>query len=201
MDGCHPRHVPEAEIIGAAAYLLHTPLSGHTVHVVDASIIGAHVHRAQAALYRSIKGPTSHPVNQHALNWIVGELRRLPRRIGGPHHWVVRKSSHLAVVPLEEPDFVAAHAKAPPVHLLLPKDHAILLVPRDDGVLKPHVPSMQALQQVRKMEWCSLAARTRARTPSAVARVMLHVTCTVPHNPITNHNPQPVVAEIFKTES
>ena len=32
--------VPEAEIIGATAYLFHTPPSGHTVHVVDASIIG-----------------------------------------------------------------------------------------------------------------------------------------------------------------
>ena len=39
--------VPEAEIIGAAAYLLHTPPSACTVHVVDASIIGAHLRRAQ----------------------------------------------------------------------------------------------------------------------------------------------------------
>ena len=38
--------VPEAEIIGAAAYVLHTPPSGHTIHVVDASIIGAHLRRA-----------------------------------------------------------------------------------------------------------------------------------------------------------
>ena len=35
--------VPEAEIIGAAAYLLHTPPSVCTVHVVDASVIGAHL--------------------------------------------------------------------------------------------------------------------------------------------------------------
>ena len=80
--------VPEAEIIGAAAYLLHTPPSACTVHVVDASIIGAHLRRAQEALYRGIKGPTSHLVNQHALSWIVEGLR--PRRVGGPHHWVVR---------------------------------------------------------------------------------------------------------------
>ena len=38
--------IPEAEIIGAAAYLLHTPPSACTVHVVDASIIGAHLRRA-----------------------------------------------------------------------------------------------------------------------------------------------------------
>ena len=92
--------VPEAESIGAAAYLLHTPPSACTVHVVDASIIGAHLRRAHEALYRGIKGPTSHLVNQHALNWIVEGLRRLPRRVGGPHHWVVRQGSHLAAVPL-----------------------------------------------------------------------------------------------------
>ena len=133
--------VPEAEIIRAAAYLLHTPLLDRTVHIVDASIIGAHLRRAQEALYPGIKGPTSHLVSQHALNWIVEGLRRLPRRIGGPHNWVVRQSSHLAAVP----DFTAAHAKAPLVHLLLPKEHGILLVPRDDGELEPHVPTMQAL--------------------------------------------------------
>ena len=60
--------VPEALIICAAAYLLHTYPSACTVHVVDASIIGAHLRRAQEALYRGIKGPTSHLVNQHALN-------------------------------------------------------------------------------------------------------------------------------------
>ena len=139
------------------------------MHVVDASIIGAHLRRAQEALYRGIKGSTSHLVNQYALNWIVEGLRRLPRRLGGPHHWLVRQSSHLAAVPLEEPDFAAARAVAPPVHLILPKEHAILLVPRDDGELEPHVPSMQALQQGREMEWRSLAARTRAHTPLAGA--------------------------------
>ena len=96
--------VPEAEIIGAAEYLLHTPPSVCTVHVVDASIIGAHLRRAQETLYRGIKGPTSHLVNQHALSWIVEGLRRLPRRVGGPHHWLVRQSSHLAAVPLEALD-------------------------------------------------------------------------------------------------
>ena len=38
--------VPEAEIIGAAAYPLHTPPSSLTVHVVHASIIGAQLRRA-----------------------------------------------------------------------------------------------------------------------------------------------------------
>ena len=120
--------VPEAEIIGAAAFLLHTP-SDLTVHVVDASIIGAQLRRAQEAPYRGIKEPTSHFINQHALNRVVEGLRWLPRRIGGPHHWVVPQSSHLAAVPLEEPDFAAAHAKAPPVHLMLPKEHETLLRP------------------------------------------------------------------------
>ena len=161
--------VPEAEIIGAAAYPLHTPPSACTVHVVDASIIGAHLRKAQGALYRGIKGPTSHLVNQHALSWIVEGLRRLPRRVGGPHHWVVRQSSHSAAVPLEAPDFAAARAMAPPVHLVLPKEHAILLVPGDDGELEPRVPTMHALQHIREMEWRSLAARTRAHTPLASA--------------------------------
>ena len=161
--------VREAEIIGVVSYLLHTPPSGHGVHIVDASMIGAHLRRAQEALYRDIKGPTPHLVNQHALNWIVEGLRCLPRRIRGPHHWVVRPSSHSAVVPLQEPDFAVAHGKAPLVHLMLPKEHAHLLVPRDDGELEPHVPSMHALQQVKEMEWRSLAAPTRAHTPLAGA--------------------------------
>ena len=113
--------------------------------------------------------PTSHPVNEHALNSIVEGLRRLPRKNEGPHHWVVRHSSHLAAGPLEEPENAAAHAKAPPVHLLLPKEHATLLVPNYDGVLEPHVPSMQAVRQVRAVEWRSLAARTRGHAPLAGA--------------------------------
>ena len=161
--------VPEAEIIGAAAYLLHTPPSACTVHVVDASIIGAHLRREQEALYRGIKGPTSHLVNQHALSGIVQGLRRLPRRVGGAHHWVVRQSSHLAAVLLEAPDSAAARAMAPPVHLVMPKEHAILLVPGGDGELEPRVASMQTLQLAREMEWRSLAARTRAHTPLASA--------------------------------
>ena len=169
MDGCHLLHLPKAEIIGPAAYLLHTPPSACTVYVVDASIIGAHLCRAQEALYRGIKGPTSHLVSQHTLNWIVEGLRRLPRRVWGPHHWLVRQSSHLAAVPLEAPDSAAARAMDPPVHLVVPKEHAILLVPGDDGELKPRVPSMQALQHFRQMEWRSLAARTRAHTPLAGA--------------------------------
>ena len=115
------------------------------MHVVDASIIGAQLCSAQEALCRGIKGPTSHFINQHALNWLVERLCRLPRRVGGPHHWVVRQSSHLAAVLLEEPNFAAAHTKAPPVHLLLPKEHTTLLVPNEGGVLEPHVPSLRAL--------------------------------------------------------
>ena len=157
--------VPEAEIIGAAAYLLYTPPSACTVHVVDASIIGAHLQWAQEALYGGIKGPTSHLVTKHALTWIVEGLRRLPRRVGGPHHWVVRQSSHLAAVPLEAPDSATARAMAPPVHLVLPKEHTILLLPGDDRELELRVPSMQALQLVREVEWRSLAARTRAHKP------------------------------------
>ena len=174
--------VPEAEIIGAAAYLLHTPPSGLLVHMVDASISGAQLRRAQEALYRGIKGPTSRFINQHALNWVVEGLRRLPRRVGGPHHWVVRQSSHLAAVPLEEPDFAAAHAKAPPVHLMLPKEHTTLLVPNECGVLEPHVPSMRALQQVREVVWDSLAARTRDHTPLAGACEVVPLG-TVHHGP------------------
>ena len=98
------------------------------------------------------------------MNSIVEGLQRLPRRIWGAHHWVARHSSHLAAVPLEGPHFAAAHAKAPPVHLLLPNEHATLSVPREAGELEPHVPTMQALQQVGEMEWRSLAARTRAHT-------------------------------------
>ena len=81
-------------------------------------------------------------MNRHALNWVVEGLQPVPRRVGRPHHWVVRQSSHLPGVPLEGPDFVAAHAKAPPVHLMLPKVHATLMAPNVVGVLEPHVPSM-----------------------------------------------------------
>ena len=167
MDGCHLRTVPEAEIIGAAAYLLHTPPSAGTVHVVDAPIIGAHPRRVQETLYRGIKGRTSHLVNQNALSWMVDVLRRLPRRVGRQHHWVVRQNLHFAAVPLVVRDSAAAREMAPPVHLVLPKEHAILLVPGDDGELEPPVPSMQALQLVTGMEGRSLAARTRAHTPVA----------------------------------
>ena len=72
-------------------------------------------------------------------------LCRPPRRVGGPHHWLVRQSSHLAAVPLEEPDSAAAHVKAPPVHLMLPKEDATLLVPNEGGVVERGVPSMKAL--------------------------------------------------------
>ena len=33
-------------------------------------------------------------------------------------------------------------------------------MPNDGGLVEPHVPSMQALQQVREVVWDSLAART-----------------------------------------
>ena len=125
--------VPEAEIVGVAAYPPHMPPSGLTVHVVDASIIGAQLRTSEEVLYRGIKGPTSHFINQHALNWVVDGLCRLPHIVGGPHQWVVWQSSHLAAVPLEEPDFAAARAKAPPVHLMLPKEHATLMVPNEGG--------------------------------------------------------------------
>ena len=82
---------------------------------------------------------------------------------------MVRQSSHLAAIPLEEPDFVAAHTKTPPVHLMLPKEHATLLVPNESGVLEPHVPSMRALQHIKETVWDSLAARTRVHTPLAGA--------------------------------
>ena len=161
--------VPEADIIGGAAYLLHTPPSACTVHVVDASLIGAHLRRAQEALYSGIKEPISHLVNQHALSWILEGLRRLPCRVRGPHHWVVRQTSHLAAVPHEAQDSAAAHAMAPPLQPVLRREQALLLVPGGDEELEPRVPSMPALQLVREMEWRSLAARTRAHTQLASA--------------------------------
>ena len=82
---------------------------------------------------------------------------------------MVRQSSHLAAVPLEAPDSAAARAIAPSVHLVLPKEHAILLVLGGDGELEPRVPSMRTLQLAREMEWRSLAARTRAHMPLASA--------------------------------
>ena len=88
---------------------------------------------------------------------------------------MVRQSSHLAVVPLEAPDSATARAMAPPVHLVLPKEHPILLVPGDDGELELRVLSMQALQHVREMKWRSLAACTRAHTPLAVKPVQTPV--------------------------
>ena len=89
---------------------------------------------------------TNLPFHQPPRNyWVVEGMRRLPRRVGGPHHLVVWQSSHLAAVPLEQPDFAAAHAKAPPIHLMLPKEQATLLVPNEGGVLEPHMPSMRAL--------------------------------------------------------
>ena len=60
------------------------------MHVVDASIIPAQLRRALAASYRDIKGPTSHFINLHTLNLSAEGLHPLPRRDGGPHHWVVR---------------------------------------------------------------------------------------------------------------
>ena len=47
-------------------------------------------------------------------------------------------------------------------------------MPGDNGELEPRVPSMQDLQQVREMEWRSLAARTRAHTPLAGACEAVH---------------------------
>ena len=71
----------------------------------------------------------------------------------------------MAAIPLEEPDFVAAHMRTKPVQLALPREHVTLLVPDENGTLEPHVPSMHALQGVRESTWDSLEARTRAHTP------------------------------------
>ena len=84
--------IPEVEIVGAVVFLLHIPHSGLAAHVVDVSIIGAHLRRAQEALYRGIKGPASQLINSDTLNWVVEGIRRLPRRVGGPYLWVVRHS-------------------------------------------------------------------------------------------------------------
>ena len=51
---------PEAEIIGAAAYLLHNPPSDCSVHVGDASIIGVHLRRGEEALYPGDQGAPTH---------------------------------------------------------------------------------------------------------------------------------------------
>ena len=72
---------------------------------------------------------------------------------------------HFAAALLEEQDFTAAYDKAPPVHLALPKDHTMLLVPDDEGTLVPDVPSKIALQVVREAAWDYLGTRTRAHTP------------------------------------
>ena len=65
---------------------------------------------------------------------------------------------------------------------MLPKEHAILLVPNEGGVLEPHVPSMRALQRVREAVWDSLAARTRDHTPLACACEVVPLG-TVHHGP------------------
>ena len=96
--------VPEADIMVATGFLLYMPSTRFSMHMVDASIIGVHLRRAQEALYRGIKGPISHFVHQLALNWVVEGLKELPRMVGELHKWVVCQSFHLAAVPLEEPD-------------------------------------------------------------------------------------------------
>ena len=82
---------------------------------------------------------------------------------------MVRQSSHLAAVPLKDPYFTAAHAKAPPVHLTSPKEYKTLLLPNEGGVPQPHVPFMRALQQVREAVRDSLATHIRDHTPLAGA--------------------------------
>ena len=147
----------------AASPYLHTPKQ------LCAVCKTVHPRRAQEAVYRGVKGPTSNFVNQHALNSVVEGLRRLPRRVGRTHHWLVRHSSHLVVVPLEEPYFAAAHARAPSVHLTLLTEHTTILVPDENGVLEPHVLSMCALQVTRGAAWDALVAHTRAHMPLAGA--------------------------------
>ena len=117
--------------------------------MVDSSIVGVHVRRAQEALYCGIKGHTSHFVNQNALNWVVEGLRRLLWTIRVPNGWVVPPSAHLAAVPLEEPYFAVAYVSAPRVHLMLSKGHTTLLVPDENQMLEPHLPSMHVLQCVQ----------------------------------------------------
>ena len=56
-----------------------------------------------------------------------------------------------------------------PVHLMLPMEHATLLVPNESGVLETYVPSMPALHKAREAVWDSLAAHTRVHTPLAGA--------------------------------
>ena len=65
--------------------------------------------------------------------------------------WVARQSLHLAAVPLEEPAFAAAHAKALPVPLMLPKEQATLPVPIEREVPEPSMLPLLALQQVREV--------------------------------------------------
>ena len=161
--------VPEAEIIGAAVYLLHTP----PVRVLGARSGCLHhwgaPTQSAGGLLPWHQGADLTSGQPACVELDSGGTAAAATQNGGPHHWVVRHSSHLAAVPLEESDFAAARAMAPPFHLLLPKEHAVFLVPREDGELEPHVPSTQALQQGREMEWRSLAARTRAHKPLAGA--------------------------------
>ena len=173
--------VPGAEIIGAVTDLLHTPPSGLMVHVVDASIIGAQLQSSGGPVPRHRRANL--PLHQPAdLNWVVEGLRRVPRRVGRPHYWVLGHRSHLAAGPLMELDPAAAHAKAPPVHLMFPKEHATLLVPHEGGVLEPHVSSTRTLQQVNAVVWDSLAALKRVHTPLAGACEVVPLG-TVHHRP------------------
>ena len=48
---------------------------------MDALIVGAHLCRAEEALYRGIKRPTSHVVNQHAVSWIVEWWQKVTRTL------------------------------------------------------------------------------------------------------------------------
>ena len=72
MDGCHLGHGPGGgDHRRGGVPVAHAPVSVHGTR-------GGRVHHRSASpqgtrgpIYRGIKGPTSHLVNQHALNWIV----------------------------------------------------------------------------------------------------------------------------------
>ena len=85
---------------------------------------------------------------------------------------MVWQSSHLAAVPLEEPDRTPHAAQGA----------RTFLVPDKNGVLEPHVPSMCALRLVREAAWDSPATCTTAHTLLAGACEVVPLG-TVHHGP------------------
>ena len=113
---------------------------------------------------------------------MVEGLRGLLRRVGGGLHWLVRQSSRVAAVLVEDPVFAAAHTRGPPIHLTLPREQATLLVRNENGMLEPHVPSMHALHGVRETAWDLPAAHTMDYKPLAGAYEVVPLG-TVHHGP------------------